>query len=363
VNPGGKTSLVLEKAKAPPVAAIREALRAHWPEYLMEAAELGLFMISACLVVALLEYPGSPAHQMIPDGTVRRVLIGLAMGLTAVGIVYSPFGKQSGAHFNPAFTLTFWRLGKVAPWDAAFYGMAHFIGAVAGVTLSALLLGRIIASPAVNYVATLPGASGLGAAFAAEVVISFGLMTVVLLVSNTPRLARYTGLFAGTIVATYISIEAPLSGMSMNPARSFGPALVGSIWTDLWVYFIAPPLGMLLAAEVYLRLQGTVTCAKLHHQNAKRCIFCVYQHGLEGEAPACGPEPSADGPAEPKRKTAHVEGEAEPALSLAEGSEPRRRTQTGPLPVPRAAALARKREGGSPGGSPSNRTVEIRSEA
>jgi aquaporin Z len=97
----------------------------------------------------------------------------------------------------------------------------------------------------------------------------------VLIVSNTKNLARFTGLFAGLLVATYISVEAPLSGMSMNPARTFASALPAQLWTALWIYFTAPPLGMLLAAEFYIGMKGVqrVFCAKLHHYNDKRCIF------------------------------------------------------------------------------------------
>lgn len=245
----------------------------------MEAAELAIFMISACLVVALLEYPASALNRGIPNATVRRMMTGVAMGMTAIGIIYSPWGKQSGAHFNPSVTLTFWRLGKVASWDAVLYVVSQFIGAVGGVMIAAAALGASIAHPSVNYVATLPGAAGPRGAFAAELLISFGLMTVVLTVSNTPRLARFTGLFCGALVALYISLEAPVSGMSMNPARTFGPALLAWVWTGLWVYFTAPPLGMLAAAELYVRVNGRhrVRCAKLHHQNTKRCIFCFSQ--------------------------------------------------------------------------------------
>ena len=131
-----------------------------------------------------------------------------------------------------------------------------------------------------NYAVTVPGFGGPGVAFAAEVVISFGLMLVVLTISNTDRLARLTGLFAGLLVATYIVVEAPLSGMSMNPARTLGSALPARLWTALWIYFTAPPLGMLLAAQLYLGAKGAggVICAKLHHQNTQRCIFrCGYQ--------------------------------------------------------------------------------------
>ena len=255
------------------------ALKRHWPEYLMEAAGLGLFMVSACLFGTLMEHPGSPVRQAIADPFLRRVFMGLAMGLTAVGIIYSPWGKQSGAHINPAVTFTFLRLRKIAPWDALFYILAQFAGGVAGVLLAATALGDRIAHPSVRYVVTLPGAHGLGVAWLAEFAISFLLMFAVLNISNTTRLNRLTGFFAGTLVMTYISLEAPISGMSMNPARTLGSALPAHLWTALWIYFTAPPLAMLLAAEVYLRLRGAhaVLCAKLHHENSKRCIFiCNY---------------------------------------------------------------------------------------
>ena len=105
-------------------------------------------------------------------------------------------------------------------------------------------------------------------------------MSVVLNASNSARWASLTGVFAGILVALYISLEAPLSGMSMNPARTFASAFSGRIWNALWIYFTAPTLGMLLAAELYLRTRGksAVFCAKLHHDNDQRCIFrCNYQ--------------------------------------------------------------------------------------
>jgi aquaporin Z len=117
-------------------------------------------------------------------------------------------------------------------------------------------------------------------AFIAELVISFLMMTMVLNVSNSAHIARFTGVIAGALVATYITIESPLSGMSMSPARSFASAAPARAWNSLWIYFTAPPLGMMLAAQVYLWLRGKhgVFCAKLHHDNNKRCIFrCNYQ--------------------------------------------------------------------------------------
>ena len=125
----------------------------------------------------------------------------------------------------------------------------------------------------------MPGRFGWGAAFLAEVLISGLLMGVVLYTSNSPRYARFTGLFAGALIALYITFEAPLSGMSMNPARTLASAARAGVFDALWVYFAAPLLGMLLAAELYVRRSGVsrVRCAKLHHENRQRCIFrCGY---------------------------------------------------------------------------------------
>ena len=252
-----------------------EALRQHWPEYLMEATELGLFMISACAFTVLLFHPASPITRLIPDGILRRLVMGIAMGSTAIAIIFSPIGKRSGAHFNPSVTWTFFRLGKIAAWDAAFYTLFQFAGGIVGVVLASLTLGKLVADKSVNYAATLPGPNGSIVAFLGEILISFTLMSVVLNVSNTKRLARWTGLFAGALVATYITIESPISGMSMNPARTFSSAVSANVWMSLWIYFTAPPLGMLVAAEFYRRRNVglAVVCAKLHHHNNKRCIF------------------------------------------------------------------------------------------
>ena len=260
------------------------SLKEHWPEYFCEAAELGLFMVSASLFTMLLWHPSSPVLNLIPDPFVRRMLTGITMGGTAIALVFSPLGKRSGAHFNPAVTLTFWRLGKVKNWDAFFYVIAQFIGGIAGVFVVTLVARTMLSHPAVKYVATLPGPHGMAIAFIAELIIAFILMTVVLNVSNTPHLARFTGIFAGCLVAIYITLEAPFSGMSMNPARTFSSAFVGHLWTGLWIYFIAPVLAMQLAALIYLWSKRTVYCAKYHHHNNQRCIFnCRFPELLERE--------------------------------------------------------------------------------
>lgn len=253
-----------------------ESLRQHWPEYLMEAAALGIFMISAGVFTALLEYPSSWAHLAIPNEEIRRALIGVAMGGTAMALIYSPWGIRSGAHMNPAVTITFLRLGKIPVWDAFFYIVFQFLGGLAGVLLTALVMGHFFTQPPINYVVTVPGPLGELIAFGGELIIAFIMMGMIITVSNSAPISKLTGLFAGILITSYVFFEAPLSGFGMNPARTFASALPSGIWTAMWVYFTAAPLGMLLAAQLYISLKGyhAIHCCKLHHHSNKPCIYC-----------------------------------------------------------------------------------------
>lgn len=251
------------------------ALRSHWPEYLIEAWGLGLFMVSAGCFATLLYSPELPLVQWLPSAFIRGVLMGSAMGLTAIAIIYSAWGKRSGAHLNPAVTLTFFRLKKLDAWDALFYVLAQFLGGLTGVLLVAAGLRSLFTTPPVNYVVTVPGEWGGVIAFGVEFLMAFGLMMMVLTTSNTQRLANYTGIFAGIMIACYITVAAPISGMSINPARTFASALPSQIWTAFWIYYFAPPLAMLTAAEVYKRISGLKTqsiCCKLYPNGDTQCI-------------------------------------------------------------------------------------------
>ncbi len=271
-----------EDFPAPEPGAIA-CLRHHWPEYLMEAGLLGTFMISACIFAIVYGHPGSPVRHAIPSTFLRGLLGGISMGMTALVILYSPWAKQSGGHINPAVTLTFLRLRKVRGWDAFFYIAAQAWGAIGGVSLAALMFRTELSHPAVRFAVTTPGPRGPWVAFLAEFLMATGMMSAVLYFSNHQVLSRYTGVFASTLVAIYITVAAPLSGMSMNPARSFGSALPSGIWNDFWIYLMAPPLGMLMASELYLwrKSAAAVKCCKLHHDNHKRCIFCGANGGFK----------------------------------------------------------------------------------
>jgi aquaporin Z len=248
----------------------------HWREYVIEGCCLGTFRLSAVACAIALQHPRSPLAGWTSPLPLPRAPMGLAMGLTAMALIYSPAGRRSGAHMNPAVTLTYFRLGKIAAFDAGAYIAAQFAGGALGMCLASIVFRSLASDAAVNYVATMPGGAGGLAAFAAEAAISFVMMLTVLVTSNVHRLAPWTGVAAGALVAAFITFEAPLSGMSMNPARSAASALFAG-GSNLWIYFAAPPLGMLAAAETFQRVHGRVRCAKLHHAPGIPCIFhCGY---------------------------------------------------------------------------------------
>jgi aquaporin Z len=234
-----------------------EALRLHWREFLIEAWALGMFMIAAS--VSSTELRTLPAlHQTL--------LIGITMGGTAIALIYSPWGKRSGAHMNPSVTLAFFSLGRISAVNAAWYILFQFVGGWLGVMIARLFLGPAFTQSPVRFIVTQPGGAGAGAAFGAEIAMSFTLMLTILLLSNEKRWARYTGLAAGLLIAVFVGFESPLSGMSLNPARTLASALPARDWNQLWIYFTAPIAGMWLAARVF---QVLIPWVERTHHTAK----------------------------------------------------------------------------------------------
>lgn len=247
----------------------------HWQEYLIEAIALGFLMVCVGIYATILESPASPVREAIASPLLRRICMGICICLTLIGIIYSPWGKKSGAHINPAFSFTLFRLKKMTGKDAIGYAIAQFIGGTSGVFLISKILGAFYTNPPVQYTVTIPNNLGWPIAFIVEMCLSFGLMVIVLFLMNTPRFYSRVGIFVGILVAIYIVVAAPITGMSINPARTFASAFPAGIWTDIWVYFLAPPLGMLLGAELYLylsckRLKNI--CVKYCKETQTRCI-------------------------------------------------------------------------------------------
>jgi aquaporin Z len=258
-----------------------DALKNNWKVYGMEAACLGIFMTSASVVATILEYPGSVVHHAIPNDSIRLAIMAVAMGLTAIGINYSPMGKLSGAHMNPAVTLSFLGLKKIKLEDAVFYLLFQITGGVVAVSGIDLVIGSPFEDSHVNYVVTIPGKTGDIAAFVIETMMAFGMMLMVLCTSNHPSYSAYTGLIAGVFVTAFIILSASISGFSINPARTIASAVPSGVYTSIWIYMTAPFVGMFSAAAAYKFIGAKILCAKIHHDENYRCIFnCSYKEHL-----------------------------------------------------------------------------------
>lgn len=223
--------------------------------YLMEALGLAIFMISACFFGGLLEGKNSFIHHSIQNSFIRLFIMGILMGSTALFIFYSPWTAPSGSHINPAVTLSFFRAGRINKYDTIFYILFQFIGGTIAVYLMQLLMGRMLTDSPVNSAATVPGKSGIMAAFVMELVIAFIMMTMVMFTSSNERSKKYTRIIAGCMVCLYVIIAGPVSGFGMNPARSFASALPSNTWTAAWIYLIIPIVGMMAAVEFFFFIQ------------------------------------------------------------------------------------------------------------
>jgi aquaporin Z len=234
---------------------MKASYKKNWKHYLQEALGLAIFMISACFFGAMLFSEKSSWHQAIPNGLMKNILMGIAMGATALFIFYSPWTSPSGSQINPAVTITFLRLNKMCRYDALFFILFQIIGGTVAVYIMQLLMGNILTDAPVNSAATIPGKFGIIGSLVTELIIAFITMSMVLFTSGNNKLKKFTRIFAACLVCTWVLVAAPMSGFGMNPARSFASALPSGIWTSFWIYLIVPFVGMLLAAEFHLLVE------------------------------------------------------------------------------------------------------------
>ena len=188
---------------------------------------------------------GAIVVNEVSGGTVTHVGVGLTFGLVVAAMILA-LGHISGAHINPAVTLGFWSTGRFPAREVPWYVAAQLLGAGAASLVILVLIGDHG-----RLGATLPAGSA-GQSLGLEVLLTFFLMFVVMAVATD---ARANGQLAAIAVGGTVMLEAlfagPISGASMNPARSFGPALVGGYFAAHWVYWLGPIAGALLAGRVY----------------------------------------------------------------------------------------------------------------
>ena len=259
-------------------------MRRNLSAYLSEFAGTAIMLFIGVSAVAFMWAPGSPV-PVVPNAALRRLLTGIMFAGGATAVVYSPLGQISGAHINPAVTLAFWRLGKVPTRDAVIYIVMQFVGALLGAYAAGLAWGPLTSG--VQYAVTVPGEGyTVWGALAAETFITFLLVFTIFVCVNKPRIAPRTGIIAGSLVALLVMIEAPVTGTSLNPARTLGPAILASNYNALWTYFAGPIAGALLAVATYRGQIGAQTvCAKLYHTEKYPCPFdtCNYRLVSAGE--------------------------------------------------------------------------------
>jgi aquaporin Z len=193
--------------------------------------------------------PGAAMVNARSGGALGQVGVSLAFGFVILAMVYV-FGPVSGAHINPAVTLAFWSIGRFPRTDVPWY-----IAAQCGGAIGAAFILRTVLGPAGHLGSTIP-AIGAGGAFAVEFFLSFALMLVIVAVATDERVAvGFAPLAIGLTVGFCALFGGTITGASMNPARSLGPAIAGGEWQDHWLYWVAPVTGMLFAAQFYRHLR------------------------------------------------------------------------------------------------------------
>ncbi|HEY8196317.1 MAG TPA: MIP family channel protein [Gemmatimonadales bacterium] len=195
--------------------------------------------------------PGAAMVDAHSAGALGTAGIALAFAFVVTVVIYA-LGHLSGAHINPAVTLGFWSAGRFPAAEVVPYILAQCSGAVA-----ASLVLRSALGPVGNLGATLPRGISTSSAFSVEWLLSFGLMFVIMGVATNKRVGvGLAALVVGLTVGFCALVGGPITGASMNPARSLGPALVGEHWRAHWIYWLAPITGMMVGAQAHLLLQS-----------------------------------------------------------------------------------------------------------
>ncbi len=182
----------------------------------------------------------------VTNGSVTNFGIALAFGLIVTAMIYT-FGSTSGAHINPAVSIAFAFTDYFEKKNLLGYIVAQLIGAILA---SALM--RMLFQQHQNLGATMPSGSWQQT-FILELIMTYILMLVILVFSQSESYSKYTGLAVGATVGLEAYFAGPMTGASMNPARSIAPAIVSGDMTHLWMYIAAPILGAILASLTYVK--------------------------------------------------------------------------------------------------------------
>ncbi|MFF1605149.1 aquaporin [Streptomyces mirabilis] len=247
-----------------------------WREVFSEFAGTALLLLFGLSAIVMDFSQDSPMMSLIPSGGLRRLLTAAIFSLCGTLIIYSPLGRISGGHINPAVTVAFLRLGKISAKSAIAYIVAQVAGAAAGAVIVSFIWGHRVKNS--RLMVTVPGPGGTWAALAVETAATFLLISLILVLLERPRLMPFAAAAAGALGVILVFLAAPVSGAGLNPARSLAPAAISNTWDDLWVYLLAPVCGSLSAAIMHQMRRRTIPCGKLIHDRAYVCHLknCLY---------------------------------------------------------------------------------------
>jgi len=231
--------------------------------FISEFFGTALLLLGGLSLVIFMFGAGSPMAELIPIVKLRQVITGFLFGSIGASIALSPIGKVSGAHINPAVTMTFWLFGKIEGRLAVTYILAQMTGAIFG-CLPLLFWGQMGRS--IEFGATIPGEGySLQTVMLGEIITTFTMVSLLVIFIGFRQIRQFTPFMFPFLYAIMVPLEAAISGTSTNPARSLGPAVISGQWEGWWIYLIGPLAGALLASLACSLLAKRITIAKLYH--------------------------------------------------------------------------------------------------
>jgi aquaporin Z len=234
-----------------------------WRVFVSELVGTALLVLVGLSLVILMFGEGSPIKRVLPSEEWRRLITGFLFGTVGALIALSPVGMRSGAHINPVVTLAFRLMGKLDLRATLGYVVAQLSGAVLG-ALPLLAWGSMGRS--VAFGATLPGEGfAIQIVLLGEMITTFAMVAGLCVFLGFRHIRAFTPAMFPFLYAVMVYAEAPISGTSTNPARSFGPAIVSGQWEGWWIYWVGPLIGSVTACAFCSLLAKRITVAKLYY--------------------------------------------------------------------------------------------------
>ena len=247
----------------------------HWKEWGAELAGTAVLLFA----VVTAKYWAVRAGPPFSDPAIRVTIVGTVAGLVVVGVAFSPLGRRSGAHLNPAVTIGLWLQKVTGRADLAGYCAAQIIGGIAGVA-AAGAWGPQVADATVHWAVIAPAARiNEATAAAVEAGATFAQLVLVFGVLASRRYHQWAPVVAGVLLTIFIVTLAPVSGAGFNPVRGLAPDVLANVYPAIWIYFVGPLAGSAAAAAAVIAWGRRPVTGKLRHDPAISChMRCTLPH-------------------------------------------------------------------------------------